>query len=525
MALLNSTAVLGTVAALVLYFVTTRIAAWNRLRHIPGPPGVGWSKAVWMVPHQLSGRLCKDLEAVCDKYGPLARIGPEWVVCSDPAELRRIWSVHSGYQRAPWYNGFRFDPNRDNVITANENKEHHRLRSQLLRGYSGKGRASQDSEQRVIDEQILKFVGLIERKYLSDPRSGALRPMDMGRSFGYLMQDATSAVGFGEAFGYADSDEDSYGVIHALESMLLPTAMFALLPSLLALVKTPLAAPFMPRPTDPRGVGRLLKVIHERVEERYSSADRPGDNIKKKEQQAAAAIRDDALQSFVESGLSRDEVEAEALVFLLGGADTTATAIRNTIFYLTTNPAAYRTLQAEIDAAMGEPARAVARPVIADQQAKSLPFLQACIREGLRMWPPISGLFGKVSDRDDVICGRKVPAGTYVAWAALGAMKNRHVFGEDADVFEPRRWVEAEPERLRGMEATQGLVFAAGTRWECLGKRLAYMELGKVLFELFLRFDFAMVKPTQPLEWQNYGLTIHKNMNVRITRRGSVLCV
>jgi hypothetical protein len=34
------------------------------------------------------------------------------------------------------------------------------------------------------------------------------------------------------------------------------------------------------------------------------------------------------------------------------------------------------------------------------------------------------------------------------------------------------------------MEATQGLAFAAGTRWECLGKRLANVEMEKVLFEV-----------------------------------------
>lgn len=95
------------------------------------------------------------------------------------------------------------------------------------------------------------------------------------------------------------------------------------------------------------------------------------------------------------------------------------------------------------------------------------------------MWPPVSGLAPKVSAKDEVICAKKVPAGTFVAWAIFGAMRDKGVFGADADVFEPGRWMGKDEKKLREMESVQGLVFNGGTRWECLGKRLAYLELGK----------------------------------------------
>ena len=234
------------------------------------------------------------------------------------------------------------------------------------------------------------------------------------------------------------------------------------------LLQLPIVQPFLPKPTDEHGVGRFLGLVKSVVNKRYD-ADRIRNN--------------DILQSFVDLGLSRSEVESEALVTLFGGTDTTSTGLRNTIFFLSTNPSAYRLLQAEIDDSI----KTAARPIIADHHAKSLPYLQACIKEGMRLWPPSMGLMGKVSDRDDIVCGMKVPAGTQVGWAALAVMKNRKVFGENADVFEPRRWIVAEPAKLKEMEATYGLVFATGTRWECLGKRLAYVELGEVLFEVSVR--------------------------------------
>lgn len=394
------------------------------------------------------------------RQGPLVRIGPDWVVCGDPAEIRRIWSVHSGYYRSPWYKASRLNPDEDNVLTVTGNKAHHRLRAHLLAGYAGKG---MDNQEQLVDEQIEKLIALVERKYLSTRKT--IRPCDLARTMQYLTQDVITVIGFGKAAGYLDVDEDIFGVLETSEFILLPAHIVSLLPILSKILGTSLVKPFLPKSTDKHGVGRFLGIVKAYVDTRYDA-----DKIR----------NNDVLQTFVDSGLSRPQVESEALVTLFGGTDTTSTGLRNTIFYLSTNPSVYRLLQAEIDAA----AKTAARPVIADDHAKTLPYLQACIKEGLRLWPPSMGLMGKVSDHDDVVCGIKIPAKTQVGWAALAVMKDRAVFGENADIFEPRRWIDVEPAQLKEMEATYGLVFATGTRWECLGKRLAYVELGKVLFEV-----------------------------------------
>ena len=352
------------------------------------------------------------------------------------------------------------NPHDENVLTMSGNKAHHQRRARLLAGYGGKG---MDNQEQLVDEQVEKLIALLNLEYLSTTKE--LRPCDLARTMQYLTQDAITTVGFGKAVGYLDLNKDIFGVLQTSEFVLLPAHIVSIFPFLNKLLQIPLVKPFLPKPTDRDGVGRYLGVVKSYVDERYD-ADRIRNN--------------DILQSFVDSGLSRSEVESEALVTLFGGTDTTSTGLRNTIFFLSTNPSAYRSLQAEIDASV----KTAARPIITDDHAKSLPYLQACIKEGLRLWPPSMGLMGKVSDQDDVVCGMKVPAGTQVGWAALAVMKDRAVFGENAEVFEPRRWIDAEPAQLKEMEATYGLVFAAGTRWECLGKRLAYVELGKVLFEV-----------------------------------------
>lgn len=483
----------STVTTLI-FLLLPRVRQWQRLCHIPGPRLAGWSK-IWLLRNVIHGKLCNTLAEVTKIYGPITRIGPNWVVCSDANEIRRIWGIRSGYYRSDWYKAVRLDPENDNVLSLINNKAHHHTRARLLPGYSGKGLPNQEE---LADEQIEKLIRLLERKYLSTP--DAMRPCNLARTMQYLTQDVITAVGFGQAAGYLEVDEDMFGVIEACETVLLPGHIVSFLPILQALLSTSFMKPLLPKPGDKHGIGRFLGVIKDHCDRRFG---------------AAAIRRNDVLQTFVDSDFTRKQVEQEALVILFGGTDTTATGLRNIIFFLTTNASAYRTLQAEIDEAV----TSAARPIITDEQAKSLPYLQACIREGLRMFPPSMGIMGKVSDEDDEICGKHIPAGTKVGWAAMAIMHDKSIFGGDADVYEPSRWMNADADKLKEMEAAYGLVFATGTRWECLGKRLAYIEMGKVIFELFHRFDMSMMSPMEPFKWVNHGLTAQHDMNIRFTRR------
>ncbi|KAG7284219.1 hypothetical protein NEMBOFW57_010583 [Staphylotrichum longicolle] len=465
MKLLNSTTVVGAIAALVLYFAIGRIRAWARLRHIPGPPDAGWSifrLARW----QCSGRMYKRLQELSRQYGPVARIAPNWIIVSDPAEIRRIWSVRSGYHRGPWYKGFRVDPSTDSIVTAMDNNQHQSLRNGILKAYQGRNSAAQEE---VVDAQITKFLDLLDTKYTSSHAAG-IRPFDMGHGMQFLTHDMMSTIEFSA-----------------------PSATSTPTPT-----RTTSSRPW------------------KRPSARYSHSD--------PEVPDPDARQADFLQSFVDSPLTRAQVSAEALVHFFAGADTVAICLRTAVFLLASAPAAYRRLQDEIDRSVvvvgGAGSIRVTRPVVAEAEVRALPYLQACIRETLRLWPPIMSLMGKVSDVADEICGVRVPAGTSVGIGWFGVMRDEGVFGRNADAFEPARWLEAEGERLARMEATQGLAFAAGTRWECLGKRIAMMEVGKCLFELFLRYDFAMTDPIEPFKLFHVAGVLHQNMKATITKRG-----
>jgi cytochrome P450 len=143
-----------------------------------------------------------------------------------------------------------------------------------------------------------------------------------------------------------------------------------------------------------------------------------------------------------------------------------------------TNPPALARLQAELDADQ------LSRPVIAYEETKTLPYLQACVKEGLRIWPPVVGLMQKVvPPGGDTLDGRFVPAGTQIGYSAWGVHRSPAVFGPDADLFRPARWLEADEERLAVMNQMHDLVFGAG-RYACLGKPVALIEVSKAIAEV-----------------------------------------
>jgi cytochrome P450 len=161
----------------------------------------------------------------------------------------------------------------------------------------------------------------------------------------------------------------------------------------------------------------------------------------------------------------------------LAGSETTATAIRATLLYIITNPPVYNTLLAEISS------NPISNP-ITDSEARTLVYLQAIIREGLRMFPPAPILgFRQVPKGGDTVSGYFVPENTKIGYNMFGLTRDPKLWGEDAKIFRPERWLNKTLEETVELEANVGLVFGYG-KWQCLGRNLAQMQLNKILVQV-----------------------------------------
>ncbi|EXJ63632.1 uncharacterized protein A1O5_11393 [Cladophialophora psammophila CBS 110553] len=481
-------------AVIAVAFITRKFLAWKRLRHIPGPFGCGWFD-LWVLRRAFRGTLYKDLGNLCDKYGPLVRIAPEYLVCGDPIEVRRIWGVRSQFDRAPWFKGFQLDPPNDCSLSIRDSTLHSLLRSKLSPGYSGK---DIDGLHESIDQQVAKFLRFIEEKYLSTETD--FRPIDFARKIQFLTLDLISTFALGRTFGFMDKDEDLFDYIKTTEESLPLMQMIALLPGLLSVLQSPLFKVIRPTHTDAVGLSKVMGIAKEIVSERYGNS---------------KMVKRDMLGSFVAHGLTKKDAESESLVQIVAGSDTTATVIRIGIFHAPTSPLVYQNLQEEID--RGVKAGQTSAP-IKDTEARTLPFLQAFIKECFRIWPPITGIVPRVSGTEAAVCGHRVPANTNVGWSARSVMRDRNVFGDDSDLFSPEQWLRTQGEQLRAMENTIELEFGQG-KWGCLGKPIALLELNKVFVELLRRFDFTVVNPAHPMDTFDYCVMTQFNLMLRITKR------
>lgn len=119
-------------------------------------------------------------------------------------------------------------------------------------------------------------------------------------------------------------------------------------------------------------------------------------------------------------------------------------------------------------------------------------YLQACIMEGLRKFPPLSQLRERVvPPQGDTVGIFRLPGGTFVGLNAWGTQLNKAVYGADAEFFRPERWLIDDVHKLEKMYQTHSLIFGHGTT-KCLGVSMAMMEITKVVFEVSL-FLYAMI--------------------------------
>ncbi|KAI3325275.1 benzoate 4-monooxygenase cytochrome p450 [Xylariaceae sp. AK1471] len=479
---------------IAVYSAYRTYESWRRLSHIPGPPSTGIS-SLWVLIHTLRRRRYMALYEASQQHGPLIRIAPNHLACGDPDEIKRIWGVRSPYIRGAIYHASRFDPSSENIVSECNDARHNELRAKTAAGFSGK---DIDNLEQTVDSVVVKLLDLINRKYVDKGTNRT--PMDIAVLAQYFTLDVVSTLGWGKSFGNLEADRDVYGYVAMLSNGMPNMMVLCLFPGLLKILQSPLTRWFMDRDQEVVGFGKFVsmadKIVRDRLQLKNDGAR-------------------DMLGSFLSHGLAADEAQSTLLVAMVAGSDTSATAIRATMLHIIASPVAYRKVKAETKLAVQE--GRVSYPVITTDEARQLPYLQAVIKEGLRMFPPAPHLLSSETPVEgDTICGQRVPGGTQIAVIMWALARDRRVFGDDADTFRPERWLEADETSLKKMNSCVDLFFKAG-KWQCLGKDIAFMELNKALFEFFRRYDMALCNPSKPWNTSEAGVFIQSNLWVQVT--------
>ncbi|KAL4255526.1 Cytochrome P450 superfamily protein [Pleurotus pulmonarius] len=203
--------------------------------------------------------------------------------------------------------------------------------------------------------------------------------------------------------------------------------------------------------------------------------------------------------------MSVPEMLAQMRTIMLAGHETTANTLNWTLLEICKQPHIQRKLRAEIWRAENE-LRASGRVEFEVSDFENMPYTTAVVKEALRFHPVLHLAF-RTAGRDDVlplstplrtsdgtvITELPVPKGLKIVASITGYNRNKKVFGEDADVFNPERWLrpsDGKKQSVVGVYANV-MTFAAGVR-SCIGWRFALYELHAFIIELISNFEFEL---------------------------------
>jgi cytochrome P450 len=178
------------------------------------------------------------------------------------------------------------------------------------------------------------------------------------------------------------------------------------------------------------------------------------------------------------------------LNFLIAGRDTTAQCLTWTLWRLAQAPQVVEEARKEVKKVCGD-------GPINYTDINNLRYIKAILDEGLRLHPSVP-TDGKYTVAADVLPdGTRVPAGTIVQFGPYSQGRCTDIWGPDAEEFRPGRWAERADRGEPPPSMYQYSAFNCGPR-ECLGKRLAQMEMAIFLAVFVRNFDFRLaVEPAE----------------------------
>ncbi|KAF8846966.1 cytochrome P450 3A17 [Acephala macrosclerotiorum] len=191
--------------------------------------------------------------------------------------------------------------------------------------------------------------------------------------------------------------------------------------------------------------------------------------------------------SFIKVG-SQMRIIGNSESFIVAGSETTATLLSGLSYYLSRNTTVWRRLTTEIREKFNS------EEEITMRSAAALPYLHACLEEGLRIYPPAAMMPPRISP-GGTINGEYIPEGTKI-WIHQWSTYHRESNFLHADQFIPERWLPSShplyDPKFADDDRAAMQPFSHGPR-NCIGKNLAYAEMRLIMARMAWNFEFELM--------------------------------
>ncbi|GLJ19658.1 hypothetical protein SUGI_0356070 [Cryptomeria japonica] len=204
----------------------------------------------------------------------------------------------------------------------------------------------------------------------------------------------------------------------------------------------------------------------------------------------------------IQSDNNDDVVKATALAMIIAGAETTAVTIEWALSALMQHPDVLCKAQQELDMHVGRDR------LMEESDVHKLKYLQAIVKETLRLYPAAPLMVPHESREDSTVGGYHIPAGTQLL-VNLWAIQRDGAVWERPTEFDPERFLKSGKEiDVKGQDF-ELIPFGSGRRM-CPGMPLAMIVIHHTLGRLLQSFEWFTPESTVIDMTEGLGFTIPK---------------
>ncbi|KAK0739378.1 cytochrome P450 [Apiosordaria backusii] len=443
----------------LLYMGVSTYRIWVRHQKVPGPlfaaisnlPRLRWA---W------SGGAHHVHMQLHDRHGSLVRLGPNCISVGDPTEIHKIYGTGVSLKKSDFYKVLQ-PMSRGTVIQGLFNTQDDELHRAMKRPIASMYSMSNLVEfEPHVDTTIWLFLNKLDETATKHDQ----KAVDLGTWLQWFAFDVMGEITFSKRLGFLDEARDVDGIMGSIQRVFKYASGVGQIPWLDYIwAKNPLLR-FLSESSSP-----IVAFALARARERA--------NISEVEKTATCHNTKDFMARFLEAKAKNPAipdwfVTAWATSNVLAGSDTTAIMMRAIVYFLIKHPSSLAKLMKELSQAHREGRLS---DIVTWKESRSLPYLDACVKEAGRLHPVIGLPLERVVLKGGVeLCGQQFEEGTIVGMNPWVVHRNKEVFGDDSDQFVPERWLCDRDRRVK-MERCL-LTFGAGRR-TCLGKNISYLEI------------------------------------------------
>jgi cytochrome P450 len=462
---------------------------------IPGPASIVLMPLMSTLQSLMEGTGHIKIEEMLRKYDTRVLRNGTTVVCSDPVEVAKILRGEDWLKPSMYANLDLGDT--PSLVSAIDRKYHKRLRRLCSPAFSLKMINSLEPYMRQVTTTM---EDLLHKQIQGGEKSAVI---DFARVIHGTALDIIAETAFGASLDMIHQDNHP---MHAARTTALKAAG---LQRMIGRTLTKMIPPVA------KATRFLDDAAREMIDNRRAAQT-------KSEAEGKEWTRNDILQMLLthidpetNESLSDAEIQSATFIFSVAGSETTANTVIWTVVLLHQNPECKAKLVEELRLAYPD---GLTQDCSAEV-AKTLPYLNAVIKESLRLMPIIGLGVLREAPEGANLCGYSIPAKTPVL-VPIWAMQRDESLWQRAKEFWPERWLLPDDlldkEGIPAVNRAAYLPFSLGSR-NCIGKDFAMLELRHILATLYRRWDVEVLpQDLTPASFITLQLKTN-HMNVKFT--------